>query len=87
MYANKEILDKVKGLYPEIDHFDIGLDATWNESTGTWVLTLEKDGQTLNTHLDLKEADTCFFGENCVHLSSQIGQFVNNYCLDGECRI
>jgi hypothetical protein len=45
---------------------------------------MRKDDNELSTHIDKQDAEDCLKGKECVYLGTQIGRFVQNYCLRGD---
>lgn len=78
-HSAMELLPKLKELYPEIDRYELSLDLEYIKDQEYWLVKLEKGHHKLYTHLEVKDADACIDGVQCLYLGVQIGEFVKNF--------
>jgi len=78
MYSNKELCEKIKGLYPEIGECGMDLAVQHDEQKQVWVVDLKKDNQELKHYLEPSDADACMEGKQCVALGLDIAQLRKN---------
>ena len=78
MYNQKELCERIKSLYPDLGQCGIDVQVNFDKSKEAWVVDLKKDQHELKTYLDLNDADTCMEGKQCVSLTLQISQLVDN---------
>ncbi|WP_027189782.1 hypothetical protein [Fundidesulfovibrio putealis] len=79
-----ELAAKIRSFYPEIAKHNLPMKVTQDPEKKAWVVELEKGDHKLKTYVEYPDAQGCLEGRECVHLSTQIGQFVKNYC-GGAC--
>lgn len=85
MAADKKALkDKVIAMYPEIPSHGIEVHLEFLEQEQSWLVTFQKNGHSLATHMDDADAQKCLQDVECVHLGVQLGRFVDNYCRGPE---
>ncbi|MFW5836881.1 MAG: hypothetical protein ACOCVM_02660 [Desulfovibrionaceae bacterium] len=85
MSVNKDDLaKKIREFYPEIDKFKLDMTLEYDDEAQAWSVVLSTGEHTLNTYVDPGDAEKCLEGVECVHLSHQIGQFINIYCNKDE---
>ncbi|OBQ57653.1 hypothetical protein [Halodesulfovibrio spirochaetisodalis] len=78
---------KILTFYPEITKLGIDLTVHFDQDKGAWVAQLAKHQHELITYIDPQDAMECLDDIECVHLGTQIGQFIFNYCSEGtECK-
>lgn len=80
-----ELSAKIRGFYPEIAKHNLPMKLTQDPAKKAWVVEIEKGGHKLTTYIENPDAQGCLEGRECVHLSTQIGQFIRNYCGEGGC--
>jgi len=73
-----ELCEQIRKIYPDIGACSIDVDVNFDETKNAWLITLNKDDQTLTTHLETNEADACMLGHKCVSLGIQVGELVKN---------
>jgi len=73
-----ELCEKITSIYPEVGRCGIDVNLEFDKNKKAWVVTLDKEGKHLTTHLETKDADGCVEGKECVHLGIQINQFIKN---------
>lgn len=79
---------KILSFYPEIAKNHIELSIHFDEEKNAWVAQLSKHEHELITYIEPRDARDCLDGIECVHLGTQIGQFILNYCREGsECDV
>jgi hypothetical protein len=78
MYNQKELCDKIKALYPDLGECGIDVQVHYDGTKEAWVVDLKKNQHELKTYLEPGDADTCMAGKQCVSLTLQISQLVNN---------
>jgi len=71
---------KIKSFYPEIAKHGLALAVTDDPAKKAWMVEVAKGAHKLDTYVEYADARSCLDGKECVHLSTQIGQFVRNYC-------
>jgi len=77
--SQKELVEKLRKMYPEINQHNLELDLELKEDKGYWVIKLSKGDHKLHTLLNIDDAEACIKGVHCVYLGVQIGQFVSNF--------
>ncbi len=89
MTLNKaELKSKIQDLFPEIQQYGLGFKLERDESSQAWLARFKKGEHELATHLEEKDVEECLAGVKCFNLGIQLGQFIRNYCEDGEnCRL
>ena len=84
----QDLLQKLKNLFPEFDKFGLNVSVEYSQDQNSWIATIEKDGHELKTHLDEKDVQECVEGVKCYNFGIQLGQFIRNYCQNGdECEL
>lgn len=78
-HTGGELIEKLRGIYPEIEKHGIETSAEFNHEKNAWVIGFKKDAHELTTHLEKKDADACLEGIQCVYFGVQIAQFVGNF--------
>ena len=78
MVKEKELCERIKSLYPDLGECGIDVQVNYDGGRNVWVVDLKKDQHELKTYLDLNDADTCMEGKQCVSLTLQISQLVDN---------
>ena len=78
MYQEKELCDRIRALYPDLGACGIDVLVNYDGSKNVYVVDLKKDQHELKTYLDPADADTCMGGKQCVNLTLQISQLVDN---------
>lgn len=74
MYNAKQLCEKITSLYPEIGSCGIDIDVLRDTSEDTWVVHLRKDSHSLKHFLEMKDANKCMDGKQCVALGLEISQ-------------
>ncbi len=77
----KALEGMIKQLYPEIGQYSIDMSSHWDDVTKAWMIRLSKGDNALETHIESQDAEDCLNGTKCVYLATQIGRFVQDYCL------
>ncbi|WP_290920827.1 hypothetical protein [Halodesulfovibrio sp.] len=84
----EDLRAKILSFYPEIAKHQIDLSVRFDQENNAWVAQLSKRQHELITYIDPNDAQECLNGIECVHLGTQIGQFIFNYCSEGsECSV
>jgi hypothetical protein len=78
MYSDKELCEKIRGIYPEIGECGIELAVQHDEEKKAWVVDLKKDEHELKHYLEPPDADACMEGKQCVALGLEIAQLRKN---------
>lgn len=78
MFNADQLCEKITRLYPEIGVCGIDISVSRNTSEQTWVVHLNKDNHKLRHFLELKDADRCMDGKECVALGLDIAQLRRN---------
>ena len=78
MYDKKELCDKIREIYPDIDECGIDIDVEYDEDQKVYVVDLKKDKYELKTFLETADADSCMVGKQCVGLGIEIAQLKGN---------
>jgi len=78
MYNPKELCDRIRSLYPDLGECGIDVQVDFDGGKNAWVVDLKKDRHELKTYLEPGDADTCMAGKQCVGLTLQISQLVDN---------
>ena len=78
-YSNVALKDKIFQMYPEISQNGVAVSLRFNEELKTYDVNLRKDVHELNTHLEIKDADECMDGRECVHPGVQLKEFIDNF--------
>lgn len=74
------LAERIKAFYPEFERYNLSLAVRDDTAKNAWVVEISRSGHRLDTYIEHKDAKNCLEGRECVHLSTQIGQFVKNYC-------
>jgi hypothetical protein len=78
MHDQKELCERIKSLYPDLGQCGIDVQVSFDGGKKVWVVDLKKDQHELKTYLEPADADTCMEGKQCVSLTLQIAQLVEN---------
>ena len=78
MYGNSALCKKITRLYPEIGECGIDIDVTYDETKKAWAVHLKKGIHSLDHFLELRDADLCMEGKQCVALGLEIAQLRHN---------
>ena len=78
MFNADQLCQKITHLYPEIGVCGIDISVTKDSTQQTWVVHLNKESHNLNHFLELKDADRCMEGKECVALGLDIAQLKRN---------
>ena len=78
-YTNVALKEKIHEMYPEIQRHGISMSLDFNHKLKTYDVKLKKDSHELTTHLEKSDADECMDGIICIHLGTQISQFIRNF--------
>lgn len=78
MFTAKQLCKKIVTLYPEIGVCGINIDVARDLSEKAWVVHLQKDTYKLDHFLEIKDADRCMEGKECVALGLDIAQLQKN---------
>lgn len=76
-----QLAAKIKELYPEIGVHGLEAAVSFDAAKNAWIVKLTKGENELYTHLEVKDAENCLNGKQCVYLGTHIGQFIEAYCL------
>jgi hypothetical protein len=80
----QELLQKLKELFPEFDRFGLEVDVDFDKEQNAWMAKIRKGSHELSTHLEEQDVEECVLGKKCYKFGIQLGQFIRNYCEDGE---
>jgi hypothetical protein len=80
----QELKKKIIEIYPEIEKYSVETEVNFDDETDSWVVTVRKGDNELSTHVEKQDAESCLQGKECVYLGTQIGRFIQNYCLGGD---
>lgn len=78
MHDSKQLCDRIQSLYPDLGDCGIDVKVDYDEGRKAWTVDLKKDRHELKTYLEPEDADTCMAGKQCVSLTLQIAQLVEN---------
>ena len=78
MFNANQLCEKITDLYPEIGVCGIDIKVTRDDKEKTWVVHLNKDTHSLNHFLELKDADSCMNGKECIALGLDVAQLQKN---------
>jgi hypothetical protein len=78
MHDQKELCDRIKSLYPDLGECGIDVQVNYDGGRDAWVIDLKKEKHELKTFLEPTDADACMEGKQCVNLTLQISQLLNN---------
>ena len=78
MFNANQLCKKITTIYPEIGSCGIDIDVARDLKEDTWVVHLNKDSHSLKHFLELKDADRCMDGKQCVGLGLEISQLRKN---------
>lgn len=78
MHDQKELCDRIKSLYPDLGECGIDVQVNYDGGRDAWVIDLKKEKHELKTYLEPTDADACMEGKQCVSLTLQISQLLNN---------
>lgn len=78
MFDEKQLCEKITGLYPEIGVCGVDIKVTSDYSDKTWVVHLQKEKHSLKHFLNLMDAQQCMDGKQCVALGLEIAQLMKN---------
>ncbi|WP_432738625.1 hypothetical protein [Maridesulfovibrio sp. FT414] len=78
--SSSQLRNRILALYPEIERYSLGLTTEFSVEKDAWIITLNKDGETLFTHIDSTDAERCLEGRECMHLGNQMMNFMDAYC-------
>ncbi len=79
-YTQITLEDKLLEMYPEIRQSETLMKLRFEEDKDAWLISLEKDGNVLETHLDSADANACLDGHVCVNLGIKVAEFLDNFC-------
>ena len=74
MIDNDAFCQKLKEIYPDIGECGIDVNVHYDETERTWIVDLKKGDRELRTHMELKEAEQCMEGKQCVSLGLQVAE-------------
>jgi len=78
MFDSKHLCKKITTIYPEIGTCGIDIDVSRDLKEDTWVVHLQKGSHSLKHFLELKDANRCMEGKQCVALGPEISQLMKN---------
>jgi len=78
-YILEALKDKIVNMYPEIKEHQLLTGLDFNPQKNAYIITFQRGGETLTTHLEKKDADECMNGIKCVYLGVQVSQFISNF--------
>ncbi len=84
MVSKNDFKAKILGLFPEIEQYGLGFDIEMDEAKNAWLAKFTKNSHELVTHLEEKDVEDCLAGVKCFNIGIQLGQFIRNYCEDGQ---
>jgi dolichyl-phosphate-mannose--protein O-mannosyl transferase len=77
---------KILEMYPELSKNNVETTVTFEDATKAWLVKVEKGENNLTTHVEEEDAAKCLEGVECVHLGTEIGRFIEYYCMgSGSC--
>jgi hypothetical protein len=74
MYNEQNVCEKITSMYPDIGHCGIDINVSYNELEKAYVVHLKKESHVLNHFLEMKDAEACIAGKQCVALGLEIAQ-------------
>lgn len=78
MLPSKRLCEKITNIYPEIGYCGIDIDVARDLKEDAWVVHLKKGSHRLKHFLELKDANRCIDGKQCVALGLEISQMMKN---------
>jgi hypothetical protein len=78
MFNAQQLCKKITDIYPEIGSCGVDIKVTKDHSENTWVIHLKKKSHNLNHFLEIKDAEKCMDGKQCVALGLDIAQLKKN---------
>jgi len=78
MFTGKQLCQKIVTLYPDIGVCGIDIDVARDHSEEVWVVHLKKNTYKLDHFLEIKDADRCMEGKECLALGLDIAQLQKN---------
>ena len=78
-YTLLSLEDKLLEMYPEIHQNEVKMKLRFEEDKDAWLISLDKDGRHLETHLNNADAEACLQGRICVSLGVKVGEFMDNF--------
>jgi hypothetical protein len=78
MFNAKQLCKKITSIYPAIGSCGIDIDVTRDLKEDTWAVHLKKGSHNLKHFLELKDANRCMDGKECVALGLEISQMRKN---------
>lgn len=78
-YTPVALKEKILEMYPELRMPGMSVGLSWDEDKKAFVVSMKKDGKSLTTHIEKKDADACIDGIMCPYLGVQVKQFLDNF--------
>jgi len=78
MYTKKQISEKIRKIYPDIEDCNIDLNVDFDRINNFWVVSLQKDKYELSAFLELEDTTKCVSDNKCSALDVQISQLRDN---------
>jgi hypothetical protein len=78
--GHTELLDKIKGFYPQLEQYGITLDVAFDETKKAWTVSFVKGEHVQKTHIEEDDAQKCLQGLECIHLGIHLADFIRVYC-------
>jgi hypothetical protein len=78
MYNENQVCKKITSMYPDIGQCGIDINVSYNQPEKAYVVHLKKESHTLNHFLEMKDAEACMVGKQCVALGLEIAQLRSN---------
>jgi hypothetical protein len=82
MYSEAELCERITSLYPDVGVCGKDINVTYDWSEKSWLVHLEKGSHSLSHFLELRDADKCMEGRQCLALGLEIAQLRKN--IEGE---
>ncbi len=78
MYNKNQLCEQIRSVYPDIGECGIDIDVNYDKNNNVWVVNLKNGNHTLQTYLELEDANMCMEGKQCIGLGMQIYQLKDN---------
>ena len=78
------LLATIRAMYPEIGKNRLSVAVHHDAARNAWAVRVARGEHALTTYLEMQDVANCLEGRQCIHLSSQISQFISNYCSEAK---
>ena len=75
MVSHTDVCDRIVRLYPDMGQCGDDISVTWDRENEAWAVDFVIDGQPVRHYLENDDAAACIFGEQCIGLGIEFGQF------------